>query len=148
MLPFTSHDLLIFVLEWFYPSLSLFLCCCFVFYIYIISFQCWCKTPIVFPLCSNPVSIFSVMSFLIFISSFPSSAFHQPPKKIWDYTPGDCSILTREDRKVIVSHIRCTTASSAYVCVYVDLFLYFFCSTAWVLCACDFFFFFNWASAH
>ncbi|XP_075278935.1 sorbin and SH3 domain-containing protein 1 isoform X22 [Opisthocomus hoazin] len=22
-----------------------------------------------------------------------------PPKKIWDYTPGDCSILTREDRK-------------------------------------------------
>ncbi|XP_070802242.1 sorbin and SH3 domain-containing protein 1 isoform X7 [Pituophis catenifer annectens] len=23
-----------------------------------------------------------------------------PPKKIWDYTPGDCSILTREDRKV------------------------------------------------
>uniref|UniRef100_A0A672UPX7 Sorbin and SH3 domain containing 1 n=1 Tax=Strigops habroptila TaxID=2489341 RepID=A0A672UPX7_STRHB len=36
-----------------------------------------------------------------------------PPKKIWDYTPGDCSILTREDRKVIVSHVRCTTASSA-----------------------------------
>ncbi|XP_032301292.1 sorbin and SH3 domain-containing protein 1 isoform X42 [Coturnix japonica] len=24
---------------------------------------------------------------------------HMPPKKIWDYTPGDCSILTREDRK-------------------------------------------------
>ncbi|XP_030344072.1 sorbin and SH3 domain-containing protein 1 isoform X23 [Strigops habroptila] len=24
---------------------------------------------------------------------------HLPPKKIWDYTPGDCSILTREDRK-------------------------------------------------
>uniref|UniRef100_A0ACB8F8W7 Uncharacterized protein n=1 Tax=Sphaerodactylus townsendi TaxID=933632 RepID=A0ACB8F8W7_9SAUR len=23
-----------------------------------------------------------------------------PPKKIWDYTPGDCSILTREDRKI------------------------------------------------
>ncbi|XP_039201563.1 sorbin and SH3 domain-containing protein 1 isoform X23 [Crotalus tigris] len=23
-----------------------------------------------------------------------------PPKKIWDYTPGDCSILIREDRKV------------------------------------------------
>nr|XP_028584750.1 sorbin and SH3 domain-containing protein 1 isoform X5 [Podarcis muralis] len=24
---------------------------------------------------------------------------NMPPKKIWDYTPGDCSILTREDRK-------------------------------------------------
>lgn len=66
------------------------------------------------------------MSFLIFISSFPSSAFHQPPKKIWDYTPGDCSILTREDRKVIVSHVRCTTASSAYICVYVVFGFFFF----------------------
>uniref|UniRef100_A0A8C3V8H0 Sorbin and SH3 domain containing 1 n=1 Tax=Catharus ustulatus TaxID=91951 RepID=A0A8C3V8H0_CATUS len=46
-----------------------------------------------------------------------------PPKKIWDYTPGDCSILTREDRKVIVSHVRCTTASSAYI--YVVAFSYF-----------------------
>lgn len=31
-----------------------------------------------------------------------SSASRQPPKKIWDYTPGDCSILPREDRKVIL----------------------------------------------
>lgn len=115
-------------------SFSVVVCCYF-----IISFQCWCKFPIVFPLCSNPISIFSVMSFLIFISSFPSSAFHQPPKKIWDYTPGDCSILTREDRKVIVSHVCCTTASSVYICVYVVFFSFFSCSIAWVLCACEWF---------
>lgn len=35
-----------------------------------------------------------------------SSASRQPPKKIWDYTPGDCSILPREDRKVIPSLLR------------------------------------------
>lgn len=35
-----------------------------------------------------------------------SSASRQPPKKIWDYTPGDCSILPREDRKVIPCLLR------------------------------------------
>uniref|UniRef100_A0A2K5RDT3 Sorbin and SH3 domain containing 1 n=1 Tax=Cebus imitator TaxID=2715852 RepID=A0A2K5RDT3_CEBIM len=32
-----------------------------------------------------------------------------PPKKIWDYTPGDCSILPREDRKVIPLCLLCWT---------------------------------------
>lgn len=38
-----------------------------------------------------------------------SSASRQPPKKIWDYTPGDCSILPREDRKVIPPCLLCWT---------------------------------------
>ncbi|XP_035186399.1 sorbin and SH3 domain-containing protein 1 isoform X11 [Oxyura jamaicensis] len=41
---------------------------------------------------------------------------HMPPKKIWDYTPGDCSILTREDRKNTagVTPLETSTDHSSY----------------------------------
>ncbi|XP_040463372.1 sorbin and SH3 domain-containing protein 1 isoform X13 [Falco naumanni] len=41
---------------------------------------------------------------------------HMPPKKIWDYTPGDCSILTREDRKNTagVAPLETSTDHSSY----------------------------------
>lgn len=59
----------------------------------------------IFYLCVISKFILLVISFLCFSLFFhlliSSSAFHQPPKKIWDYTPGDCSILKVEDRKVI-----------------------------------------------
>nr|XP_023402677.1 sorbin and SH3 domain-containing protein 1 isoform X5 [Loxodonta africana] len=48
-------------------------------------------------ICLNKSPSLSLCLYAHFFIS--SSASRQPPKKIWDYTPGDCSILPREDRK-------------------------------------------------
>lgn len=62
------------------------------------TFLCWSGSQRA-PLClSQPLCLSLCLYAHFFISS---SASRQPPKKIWDYTPGDCSILPKEDRKVI-----------------------------------------------